>query len=169
MSNNKHIAAIVAVAADNAIGRQGQLLCHLPADLKHFKTLTMGHSIIMGRRTFESFPKGALPGRQNIVISRQPDYQPEGAVVAHSPEEAFELASMPEPVFIIGGEQIYRATIDRVDTLYLTLIHARFEGSDAYFPVIDDEQWEEEEREYHRTDDRNAHDYTFITLRRKHK
>ncbi len=84
MSNNKHIAAIVAVAADNAIGRQGQLLCHLPADLKHFKTLTMGHSIIMGRRTFESFPKGALPGRQNIVISRQHDYQPEGAVVAHS-------------------------------------------------------------------------------------
>ena len=111
MSNNKHITAIVAVAADNAIGRQGQLLCHLPADLKHFKTLTMGHSIIMGRRTFESFPKGALPGRQNIVISRQPDYQPEGAVVAHSPEEAFELATMPEPVFIIGGEQIYRATI----------------------------------------------------------
>ena len=108
MENNQRIlSAIVVVAENGAIGRDGGLLCHLPADLRHFKGLTMGHSIVMGRRTFESFPKGALPGRQNIVITRSRTYRREGFTVAHSLTEAIDAATMPGEVFIIGGAQIY--------------------------------------------------------------
>ena len=103
MEENKRLAAIVVVAEDGAIGRDGGLLCHLPADLRHFKDLTMGHSIVMGRRTFESFPKGALPGRQNIVITRNKHYHPQGVTVVNSVDEALQAVEMPGDVFIIGG------------------------------------------------------------------
>ena len=98
------LSAIVAIDRNGAIGKQGQLLCHMPADMRHFKEITMGHSIIMGRKTFESFPKGALPGRQNIVITRNRNYAPEGVTVAHSVDEALSVATMPGDMFIIGGE-----------------------------------------------------------------
>lgn len=160
------IAAIVVMAQDGAIGRDGQLLCHLPADLKHFKHLTMGHSIVMGRRTFESFPKGALPGRQNIVITRNRHYHPQGVTVVHSIEQALQAAHMPGDVFIIGGAQIYATTLDMVSTLHLTQLYATFDEADAFFPAIDPEQWQEVDREHHEADERNAYAYDFVTLRR---
>ena len=162
----KNLSAIVVVAENGAIGKNGDLLCHLPADLKHFKNLTMGHSIVMGRKTFESFPKGPLPGRQNIVVTRNRNYRPEGVTVAHTIDAALRKAEMPGEVFIIGGAQLYAATIDRVSTLYLTQLHATFPDADAFVPTIDPEQWQVFEQEAHQADDRNPYDYTFVTLKK---
>lgn len=161
------LSAIVVLADNGAIGRDGGLLCHLPADLQHFKNLTMGHSIVMGRRTFESFPKGALPGRQNIVITRNHHYHPQGVTVVHSFDEAMKAVTMPGEVFIIGGAQIYAATLEQVQTLHLTRLYASFDAADAFFPTIDMTQWEEIDSEHHEPDDRNPYAYDFVTLRRK--
>lgn len=163
----KNISAIVVVANDGAIGKNGDLLCHLPADLKHFKHITMGHSIIMGRKTLESFPKGPLPGRQNIVLTRNTDYKPASVTVAHSVDEAFALAKMPGDIFVVGGAQVYQATIDQVNTLYLTRLHHDFPDADAQFPPINQDEWEEVEREDHVPDEKNRYPYSFITLKRK--
>lgn len=162
----KKLSAIVVVAHNGAIGKNGDLLCHLPADLKHFKAITMGHSIIMGRKTFESFPKGPLPGRQNIVVTRNTQYHPEGATIVHSVEQAIAQAEMPGEVFILGGAQLYKATINEVDTLYLTRLDHDFPEADAHFPALDMEQWEEIDREDHDPDEKNRFPYSFITLRR---
>ena len=162
-------SAIVAIDHNGAIGKQGKLLCHLPADMKHFKEITMGHSIVMGRKTFESFPKGPLPGRQNIVITRNCDYAPEGVTVVHSVDEAFAAATMPGDIFVIGGEQIYRSTFDKIDTLYLTVIEHEFEDADAHFPRIDLRRWTIVNRDEHPADNRNHYPFTFITLHRKRK
>lgn len=161
------LSAIVVVAQDGAIGRDGGLLCHLPADLKHFKSLTMGHSIVMGSRTFESFPKGALPGRQNIVITRNPDWHADGVTVVHSVDEALQAAQMPGDIFIIGGAQIYAETFARVQTLHLTRLHATFDEADAFFPAIDPDEWQEVDCERHEADERNHYAYDFVTLTRK--
>ncbi len=166
--DNRELCAVVVIDDNGAIGHKGQLLCHLPADLKHFKDITMGHSIVMGRHTLESFPRGPLPGRQNIVISRNPDYSPAGVTMAHSIPEALTLATMPGPVFVIGGAQVYAATFQQVDTLYLTRIHHAFSEADAHFPAIDPTQWTQVAAEPHPADDRNPHPYTFITLKRNH-
>lgn len=165
--NKREVAAIVVVAEGGAIGRGGDLLCHLPADLKHFKQITMGHSIVMGRRTFDSFPKGALPGRQNIVVTRNPHFSAPDVTVAHSLDEAIAAATMPGEVFIIGGAQIYAAAIERVTTLYLTRLHATFDDADTFFPAINPDDWETIAEEHHEADDRNAYPYTFVTLKRK--
>ena len=161
------LSAIVVIADDGAIGKDNGLLCHLPADLKHFKSITMGHTIIMGRRTFESLPKGALPGRENIVVSRNADYRAEGAKVCTSIEQAVAEASMPGECFIIGGAQLYASTIAQVDKLYLTAIHAHFDDADAYFPAINPDEWTEIDREDHQADEKNRYDYSFVTLKRK--
>ena len=147
----KQIAAIVAIARDGAIGRQGGLLCHLPADLKHFKSLTMGHTVVMGRRTFESLPHGPLPGRENIVVTHNRYYHPQNVVVVHSVEEAVEAATLPGEVFVIGGAQIY----------------ADFGDADTFFPSINAAEWTEVDREHHAADERNPYDYDFVTLNRK--
>ena len=162
----KSVHAIVAVASDWAIGRQGDLLCHLPADMKHFKEVTMGHSIIMGRKTFESFPRRPLPGRQNIVITRNADWQYPGVTVVHSLEEAIASAET-DIVFIIGGAQVYEQALPRVDVLHLTLIHARWASADAFFPALNMDQWQEVSREHHESDHRNAYEFDFITLKRR--
>ena len=162
----KSVQAIVAVASDGAIGRQGDLLCHLPADMKHFKEVTMGHSIIMGRKTFESFPRRPLPGRQNIVITRNADWQYPGVTVVHSLEEAIASAET-DIVFIIGGAQVYEQALPLVDVLHLTLIHARWASADAFFPALNMDQWQEVSREHHESDHRNAYEFDFITLKRR--
>ena len=162
----KTIKAIVAVDENGAIGRQGDLLCHLPADMRHFKEMTMGHSIVMGRKTFESFPRRPLPGRQNLVITRSAGWQYPGVTVAHSLEQAIALAET-DTVFIIGGAQIYEQALPVVDVLHLTLIHARWASADVYFPALDPNQWQEVEREHHTSDHRNAYEYDFITLKRR--
>ena len=162
----KSIQAIVAVASDGAIGRQGDLLCHLPADMKHFKEVTMGHSIIMGRKTFESFPRRPLPGRQNIVITGNPAWQYPGVTVAHSLDEAIAAAETAT-VFIIGGAQVYEQALPIVDVLHLTRIHARWASADAFFPTLDMNEWQEVSREHHESDHRNAYEFDFITLKRR--
>ena len=161
------LSAIVAIAENGAIGKNNDLLCHLPADLKHFKQITMGHTIIMGRRTFESLPKGALPGRENIVVTRNANYVAEGAVVCHSIDEALERASMPGERFVIGGAPLYAATIHLVDTLHLTALHASFPDADVFFPAINADEWTEVDCEHHPSDERNPYAYSFVTLKRK--
>ena len=161
------LGAIVVVAEDGAIGKSGDLLCHLPADLKHFKVITMGHPIIMGRKTFESLPKGALPGRMNVVVTHNSGFVAEGAAVCHSVEEALDATADADKRFIIGGAQLYAATIDMVDTLYLTQIHASFPEADTFFPNVDLTQWQEVNRESHCADEKNHYDYTFLELKRK--
>jgi dihydrofolate reductase len=162
----KSIQAIVAIAADGAIGRQGELLCHLPADMKHFKEVTMGHSIIMGRKTFESFPRRPLPGRQNIVITRNASWQYPDVTVAHDLNEAIAAAET-DTVFIIGGAQIYELALPLVDVLHLTRIHARWASADVYFPALNMDEWQEVSREHHESDHRNAYEFDFITLKRR--
>lgn len=131
------INIIAAVCSDGAIGRGGDLLFHIPADLKRFKALTMGYPIIMGRKTFESFPKGPLPGRRNVVISRRGDYRPEGAEVYATPSAALEACRDAEKVFIIGGGQIYEEFIDMADKLLITDIDAIVDDADTFFPMND--------------------------------
>ena len=162
----KSIQAIVAIAVDGAIGRQGELLCHLPADMKHFKEVTMGHSIIMGRKTFESFPRRPLPGRQNIVITRNAGWQYPDVTVAHDLNEA-TAAAETDTVFIIGGAQIYELALPLVDVLHLTRIHARWASADVYFPALNMDEWQEVSSEHHESDHRNAYEFDFITLKRR--
>ena len=162
----KSIHAIVAVASDWAIGRQGDLLCHLPAAMKHFKEVTMGNSIVMGRKTFESFPRRPLPGRQNIVITRNADWQYPGVTVVHGLEDAIAAAET-DTVFIIGGAQVYEQALPLVDVLHLTQIHARWADADVYFPALNMDEWQEVSREHHASDHRNAYEFDFITLKRR--
>ena len=162
----KAIHAIVAIDENGAIGRQGDLLCHLPADMRHFKEVTMGNSIIMGRKTFESFPRRPLPGRQNIVITRDPKWAYPGVTVTHNLDEAI-AAAQTDTVFIIGGAQIYELAMPRVEVLHLTRIHARWASADVFFPKLDMNQWQEVSREHHVSDHRNAYEFDFITLKRR--
>ena len=162
----KSIEAIVAIDENGGIGRQGDLLCHLPADMKHFKEVTMGHSIVMGRKTFESFPRRPLPGRQNIVITRNADWQYPGVTVEHSLEGAIAAAET-DTVFIIGGAQIYEQALPLVDVLHLTRINACWASADVFFPALDMNEWQEVSREHHESDHRNAYEFDFITLKRR--
>ena len=162
----KSIEAIVAIDENGAIGRQGDLLCHLPADMKHFKEVTMGHSIVMGRKTFESFPRRPLPGRQNIVITRNAGWQYPGVTVVHCLEDAIAAAET-DTIFIIGGAQVYEQSLPLVDVLHLTRIHARWASADAFFPAIDIDDWQEVSREHHKSDHKNAYEFDFITLKRR--
>ena len=161
------LSIIVAVAADGAIGKQGGLLCHMRADMQRFKALTTGHTIIMGRRTYDSLPKGALPNRRNIVVTRNAAFTAPGVEVATGIDEALRMADGDGEVFVIGGEQIYRATMERATRLYLTEIHAGFEGADAFFPDVDKNAWTEESREEHEADEKNPHPYAFVNWRRR--
>lgn len=147
------INIIAAVCANGAIGRRGNLLFHLSDDLKRFKVLTMGWPIIMGRKTFESFPKGPLPGRRNVVISRNLDYAPEGAEVYASPEEALAACADAGKVFVIGGGEIYRRFMPQADVLLLTEIDASPADADTFFPahsmtLSDASQWQGGEPRY---------------------
>jgi dihydrofolate reductase len=159
------ITVIAAVAENNALGKENQLLWHLPDDFKRFKTLTSGHYIIMGRKTFESFPK-PLPNRTHVIVSRQSNYQPEGCIVVNSLEKAIEACPKTEEVFVIGGGEIYRQSIKVADKLDLTKVHHSFEA-DTYFPEIDFTQWQLVFKEFHPKDDRHDFAFTFQTYLRK--
>mgnify|MGYP002724235555 FL=1 len=163
----REIASVVIIDENNAIGVDGGLLCHLPNDLKHFKNVTTGHNIIMGRRTYESLPKGALPNRINIVVTSDREENYPGCTVVRSVEEAFEAAEADKHIYIIGGGQIYNATFDMLNTLYLSRIHHRFEKVDTYFPEINFDEWELVEEEHHQADDRHAYDYSFLKYVKK--
>jgi dihydrofolate reductase len=164
LSSNPTI--IVAVAENNAIGKDNQLLWHLSDDLKHFKSLTSGHHIIMGRKTFESFPK-PLPNRTHIVITNQNDYKvPHGIIVVNSLKEALDVAKEDPQPFIIGGGEIYKQSLTVVNKIELTRVHHNFEA-DTFFPVINTSIWKETSNLYHMKDDKNEFDYSFISYTRK--
>jgi len=157
---------IVAVAANGAIGYEGDLPWRLPADLRHFKRLTMGHHLIIGRRTWESVGV-ILPGRTMVVVTRDLEYRPgvEGVLVAHSLNEALRLAEDDDEPFIAGGAGLYREALEMVDRVYLTRIHEEFKA-DTFFPGFDPEEWLVIAEEHHRPDEKNIYPYTFLTLDR---
>ncbi len=160
------INIIVAVARNNAIGRGGDLLYPISADLKRFKRLTMGHPIIMGRKTFESFPNGPLPGRRNIVVTRNSNYDVDGIEKAGSLQDGIEKAGNSEEIFIIGGGEIYRQAIDMADRLHLTVIETEPEDADTFFPAIDPEKWHVTQESDPETDPRSGVTYRFVTMDR---
>lgn len=160
------LSIIVAVASDGAIGRANDLLWHLPADLKRFKELTTGHTILMGRKTFESLPRGPLPNRRNIIISRSLPAQP-GAEVYPTIQQAMEACASDEEVFIIGGGEIYRQLLPDTERIYLTRVQASFPDAEVFFPELDPTEWLEEAREVYPRDERNEYDTELLLLRRR--
>jgi dihydrofolate reductase len=158
---------IVAKSENNVIGKDNDLVWKMPADLKHFRSTTTGHFIVMGRKTLEATEK-PLPGRTSIVITRQEDFRAEGCLVVHSLEEAYELGRKygQEEVFILGGGEIYKQAMESADKIYLTEIKETFEG-DTYFPEVDPEVWKETSRVEHKADEKNPHDYAFVEYERR--
>lgn len=156
------ISLIAALGKNNEIGQNNNLLTHLPADLKHFKEVTSGHPVVMGRKTFESLPKGPLPNRRNIVISRNPDLKIEGTEVYSSLDYALIKLVDEAEIFIIGGAQVYKQSLSTADKLYITRIHAEFPDADAFFPTIDLHEWKEVSREAYPPDDKNPYGFTFL-------
>jgi dihydrofolate reductase len=158
------ISIIVAIAQNNVIGNNNQLIWHIPDDLKRFKALTMGHHIIMGRKTWDSIGR-ALPGRVSVVVTRNPNFKAEGAVVVHSLNEALEIAKSDNEVFIIGGGELYREAMPLANKLYLTKVHNNFEG-DVSFPTIDFDHWIEIFQEQGKPTDKDGLEYTFVNLKK---
>lgn len=156
---------IAAVAENNALGKNNELIWHLPNDFKRFKSLTSGHHIIMGRKTFESFPK-PLPNRTHIIITRQKEYEAEGCIIVDSIEKALEICPKNEDSYIIGGGEIYNLGLPHTDKIDITRIHHEFEA-DAYFPEIDPKEWELTLSEFNEKDEKHLYDYTFQTLVRR--
>lgn len=162
------LSIIAAISENNALGKQGQLLCHLPDDLRHFKEITLGSPVIMGSSTYLSLPKRPLPKRQNIVITSKQNAAFEGADVAHSIAEACNMVRETEQAFVIGGGGIYRQFLPLVDQLYITHIHHTWGDADTFFPAIDHALWQCISEEYHTADERNPYAYTFAKyVRRK--
>ncbi|HBL76079.1 MAG: hypothetical protein A2W90_11735 [Bacteroidetes bacterium GWF2_42_66] len=162
---HKNISIIVAIAQNFAIGKNNDLLFHLPTDLKRFKQITSGHAMIMGRNTLLSLPKWPLPNRRHIVITDKTDDRFEGCEVVFSIDEAIEKVKNEDEVFIIGGGMIYRQFFPVAGKLYLTLVHKDFEA-DTFFPEINYSEWEELAREdLH--DEKNGFDYSYLDLKRK--
>ena len=160
-----NLTLIVAVSENDVIGKDNDLIWHLKNDLIRFKALTSGHCIIMGRKTFESFPK-PLPNRTHIVITRQPDYKAaKGVIIVNSLEAAIEAAKQDENPFIIGGGEIYKQALEVVDTIEFTRVHHSFEG-DTFFPVLSDTIWKETDRIFHKKDDLHKFDFSYITYKR---
>jgi dihydrofolate reductase len=157
------VSQIAAMSENHVIGKDNQLLWHMPNDLKHFKNTTSGHTVIIGRKTFESVGK-PLPKRRNIIITRQ-HITIEGCEVVNSIEAALALCAGEEEVFIVGGAEIYKLSLHLTDRVYLTIIHHHFDG-DSFFPEISQNVWKELSRENHPADDKNAFAYSFVTYER---
>jgi len=158
------VSIIVAADDHGGIGRGGGLPWHLSEDLKRFKALTMGKPIVMGRKTWDSIGR-PLPGRRNMVVSRQPGLAIEGAEVFGSLDAAVQAAADVPELCVIGGAEIYRQALPRAEVIHLTRVHAAA-GADTFFPVIDAAEWEEVAREDRAADERHAHAFSFLTLRR---
>ncbi len=158
------ISLIAAMERNRLIGAENRLPWHLPADLKHFKTVTMGKPIIMGRNTFESLGR-PLPGRHNIVVTRDRSFKAEGCTVVHSIEEALSAAEPSAEAMVIGGATLYAEFVDQAQRMYLTLIDGEFEG-DTLFPAYDANDWREMAREDFEPDEQNPYRYSFVVLDR---
>ncbi len=163
------LSLIAALGRNRAIGYQNQLPWRLPADLQHFKQLTMGHHMLMGRKTFDSIGR-PLPGRTSIIITRQPDYNVAGCLIAHSLAEAIALAKErgEQEAFVIGGAEIYAQALPLTDRMYLTWVEAEPEA-DAFFPVFDENEWETSAEAGFAADEKNQYAMKFVTLKRCHQ
>lgn len=159
------LTIIAAAAENNALGKDNTLVWHLPDDFKRFKKLTSGHHIIMGRKTFDSFPK-LLPNRTHVVITRQDNFRKEGIVVVNSLERAVELAEDDPQPFVIGGGEIYKMAMNLADKIDLTRVHGTFEA-DTFFPEIDESQWKLVSEEFHDKDEKHKYAFTYLTYERK--
>ena len=161
------ITIIAAIGKNYELGKNNDLIWHLPADLKRFKKVTSGHHILMGRNTFESIGK-PLPNRTTVIITRNNTYFKDGCLIASSIEEAIELAKNDDEIFIIGGAQIYKQAIENnlVQRLDITIVHENFDA-DVFFPVIDKTIWKEVAREDFKADEKNKYDFSFVTYERK--
>lgn len=155
------IIAIAAIGMNNELGKDNQLIWHLPNDFKRFKTLTTGHYIIMGRKTFESFPK-PLPNRTHVIITRQKNYTAENCIVVDSLKKAIAICPKNEDVYVIGGGEIYKQFIENIDKLEITRVYHSFEA-DTFFPEIDTAKWELVSEEFHPKDEKHAYDFCFQT------
>ncbi|MFL9843053.1 dihydrofolate reductase [Flavobacterium rhizosphaerae] len=159
------ITLIAAAAENNALGKDNQMVWRLPDDFKRFKALTTGHHIVMGRKTLESMD-GPLPNRTNIIITRQKEYTYEGCIIVYSLEEALAACPQNEEVFIIGGGEIYKQSIDNADKIELTRVHTTVKA-DAFFPEIDEKKWKLTEKVFHPKDEKHQYDFVFETWVRK--
>lgn len=159
------ITMIAAAAENNELGKDNKIIWHLPDDFKRFKLITSGHHIIMGRKTFESFPK-PLPNRTHIVITRKENYQPSGCIVVNSMQEALDYCKQEENIFIIGGGEIYALGMPLSDKIELTRVHHAFDA-DAYFPVINAEEWLLSKSETHTKDENHKYEFTYETYLKK--
>ncbi len=163
------LSLLVAMARNRVIGRNNKLPWHLPADLKHFKFLTMGQTIVMGRKTYESIGR-PLPGRANIIVTRQTGYEVPGAIVVNTIDDALLICERTGSIngenFIIGGEELYRQTLKICQRIYITEIQRDFEG-DAFFPEFDPNEWEETQRDRHISENDTNLEYHFVVLDRK--
>ena len=161
------ISIIVAIAENYAIGKKGDLLCHMPADLKHFKQITSGKTVMMGERTFFSLPKHPLPNRRNIVLTDVQGKTFEGAEAVYSIDEMVKLINGEEEAFVIGGGMVYRQMMERADKLYITHIHHSWDDADTFFPEIKESEWQLLSAERHEADENNPYDYTFAEYGRR--
>lgn len=161
------ISIIAALGDDNAIGKQQQMLWHMPFDMKRFKDLTTGHAVIMGRKTFESLPNGALPNRKNVVLTTLPEAVFFDSFACESMHDALNLCEKEDEVFMIGGAMVYQQALKMADKMYLTRVHHIFEDADTYFPEIDFTLWEEVEHRDFPADEKHPYAYTFHTYVRK--
>jgi dihydrofolate reductase len=159
------LALIAAVARNGVIGAQNRMPWRLPEDMRHFRAITLGHAVIMGRHTWESL-RGPLVDRQNIVVTRRPGYAVAGAQTAPTLESARALVDLPAPAFCIGGGELYRAALPMASTVYLTEIDHDFDG-DTTFPPLDPAQWRETARERHAATTPDGYDYAFVTYTRR--
>ena len=157
------ISIVAAISDNNAIGKNLGLLWHM----KRFKDLTTGHAVIMGRKTFESLPKGGLPNRKNVVLTTMPEAGFINCFACESMHDALDICEKEENIFIIGGSLVYRQGLGIADKMYLTRIHGEFPDADAFFPVVNWDLWEEVERQEFPADEKNPYPYTFLTYVRK--
>lgn len=163
------LSLIAAVADNNALGKDGDLLWHLPNDLKHFKALTLGHSVVMGARTYFSLPRRPLPKRRNIVLTSRTLPEFDGAELARSVPDALRMTASEDEVFVIGGGTLYEQTLPFADKLYITHVHHSFDEADTFFPTIEPQDWILEQQEEHPADERHPYPHTFATYIRNKK
>ncbi len=162
----KPISIIVAIAENNAIGKDNMLLWHLPNDLKRFKLITEGYKIIMGKNTYYSLPKRPLPKRTNVILTDVKDEQIDDCLMVYSIDDVIDKCDNEKENFIIGGASVYRQFLTIAQTLHITWVHANFEG-DVFFPEIDSKIWIETDVEHHVKDEKHPYDYSFVTYKRK--
>jgi len=159
------VSLIVAVGRRNEIGKGGKMPWHLPADLRHFKRMTLGKPVLMGRKTLQAIGR-PLPERRNLVLTRDGGFRADGCETVTSLDAALQLVADVPELMVIGGGEVYRLTWPRADRIYLTRIQADVEGADAFFPDVDSKEWREISREDHRTDEKNPFDYSFVVYDR---